>query len=214
MHTFEAPIVGGTGADLPALLGLKLLTRHNAVLEMMPGREQLTFPGQGGYQIEWSPGTVHIPLTRAPSGHLVFECDNYECLKPAPAKSSAGLPSVSVVLASSLQVGPSDEAPDGKETFFDPEEIAVSGAKYADSAAAQPAFPYHAGQFSPSKPWRPGENSSSSINPGPKPSAGSASSSEGQSSKPRSRRPPTPPPSRSSRAANSGEFKARSASSK
>ena len=75
--TFEAPVVGGEGCDLPALLGLKSLLSKNAVLQMTPGAEYLTFPGPGGYHTEWSPGTIHIPLDRAPSGHLVIRSDRF-----------------------------------------------------------------------------------------------------------------------------------------
>ena len=70
--SFEAPVVDGPGEDLPALLGLKSLTGRSAVLEMREGQELLTFPGAEGYQISWGPGAMHIPLSRAPSGHLVF----------------------------------------------------------------------------------------------------------------------------------------------
>ena len=49
---FETPVVGGPGADLPALLGLKSMTSRNAVLQMQQGRECLTFPGEGGYEIQ------------------------------------------------------------------------------------------------------------------------------------------------------------------
>ena len=34
----------------------------NAILEMEAGKECLTFPGEGGYKIEWSPGTLLLPL--------------------------------------------------------------------------------------------------------------------------------------------------------
>ena len=44
---------------------------------MTEGKEMLTFPGPGGYKVEWSPGTVHVPLQTAPSGHLVFVVDAF-----------------------------------------------------------------------------------------------------------------------------------------
>ena len=74
---FEAPVVEGAGKELPALLGLKSLTAQNAILQMGEGREMLSFPGPGGYTIEYSPGSVHIPLHRAPSGHLCFRADSF-----------------------------------------------------------------------------------------------------------------------------------------
>lgn len=73
--TFQAPTVEGGGSALPALLGLKSLTSKNAILEMSEGCEYLTFPGPGLYKIDWAPGAIHIPLQRAPSGHLCFRAD-------------------------------------------------------------------------------------------------------------------------------------------
>jgi hypothetical protein len=84
---FRAPSVGGSGKDLPALLGLKSMTRHAAVLEMAEGSEYLTFPGPGGYQVEWSPGTRRYKLERATSGHLILPCDSFTQV----AKSQGGL---------------------------------------------------------------------------------------------------------------------------
>ena len=75
---FTVPSVTGTGNGLPILYGLDNMERHNAVLEMDPTKRQLTFPGPGGYIINWSPGTVHIPLQPTPSGHLAFPLDHYD----------------------------------------------------------------------------------------------------------------------------------------
>ena len=75
---FTVPSVTGTGNGLPILYGLDNMERHNAALEMDPTKRQLTFPGPGGYTINWSPGTVHIPLQPTPSGHLAFPLDHYD----------------------------------------------------------------------------------------------------------------------------------------
>ena len=77
---YKAPTVTGPGKHLPALLGLQSMSRQNGVLEMKEGEEFLTFPGPGGYSIEWSPGTRRYKLERAPSGHLILPCDSYEHL--------------------------------------------------------------------------------------------------------------------------------------
>ena len=58
------------------------MSRQRAVLEMTPGLERLTFPGQGGYTIQWSAGSVHFPLECAPSGHLILPCDRYDHVVP------------------------------------------------------------------------------------------------------------------------------------
>ena len=94
---FEVPTLEGEdGADIPALLGLKSLRGKNAVMEMEPGKECLTFPGPGGYTIEWSPGTVQIPLEVAPSGHYVIPCDAYGKL---PQKSGGLVEEKTVLMA-------------------------------------------------------------------------------------------------------------------
>ena len=75
---FTSPCVDGCGESLPILYGLDNMERHRAVLEMDPDKRQLTFPGPGGYKVEWYPGTVHIPPQATPSGHLAFPLDHYE----------------------------------------------------------------------------------------------------------------------------------------
>ena len=63
---------------------------------MEAGQEMLTFPSDGGYTIEWSPGTVHIPLRIAPSGHYVIPCDQFGQIKT----QTGGLVSKKTVLHS------------------------------------------------------------------------------------------------------------------
>ena len=53
-----------------------------SVIEVEKGKERLTFPGPGGYTIQWSPGTMHIPLESAPSGHLVIPLESLDKAKP------------------------------------------------------------------------------------------------------------------------------------
>jgi hypothetical protein len=57
------------------------MSRQGGVLEMTEGREYLTFPGPGGYKIEWSPGTKRHKLDRADTGHLILPCDGFEKVK-------------------------------------------------------------------------------------------------------------------------------------
>ena len=95
----------GTGDSLPALLGLRSMREKQAVLEMTPGKERLTFPGPGGYSITWSPGTQHIPLVCPPSGHLVIPCDDFDNLT-----TPSGLPAPTTTFhARGPGTGPSDE---------------------------------------------------------------------------------------------------------
>jgi hypothetical protein len=77
LHEYRVPVVGDSGKDLPALLGLQSLARQNCILEMAPGNEHLTLPGPGGYTINWSPGTIRYKLEQSPSGHLILPCDEF-----------------------------------------------------------------------------------------------------------------------------------------
>ena len=81
LHYFEAPTVEGSGENLPGLLGLRSIRGKNGVLETGAGQERLSFPGPGGYTIEWSPGTQHLPLVCAPSGHLVISVGDFSKIK-------------------------------------------------------------------------------------------------------------------------------------
>ena len=74
----EAPICSGAGSDLPGLLGLRTIEERKGVIETAKGQQFLTFPGPGGYRIVWEPGAIHLPLTKAPSGHLCVELDHFD----------------------------------------------------------------------------------------------------------------------------------------
>ena len=94
LHAYESPVVEGGGDDLPGLLGLRSMKSQQGVLEMTDGEKMLTFPGPGGYQIVWSPGSTHIPLRTAPSGHLVFIVDAFGRVR----QTTGGVPSKSMTL--------------------------------------------------------------------------------------------------------------------
>jgi len=93
-YFYEAPVVDGDGDHIPGLLGLRSMRARKGVLEMTEGSEVLSFPGPGGYTINWSPGTIHVPLRTAPSGHLVFVVDAFGKVK----RHSGGLPEPSMTL--------------------------------------------------------------------------------------------------------------------
>ena len=97
LHTFEAPIVEGTGEDLPGLYGLKSMEQKRAILDT--GGRKLYFPGPGDVQIILPPGSIEVPLQKAPSGHLVMVVDNFE---QVTAPSKGGLPEVSMTLHTAM----------------------------------------------------------------------------------------------------------------
>ena len=78
LHKITAPIVEGAGEELPGLLGLRTLEAERAIMDT--GNRKLYFPGPGEIQIILPPGSVEIPLHKAPSGHLVMIVDDYEKL--------------------------------------------------------------------------------------------------------------------------------------
>jgi len=98
LHRFEVPTLEGSGGDVPALLGLRSISAKQGVLETKTGSERLSFPGPGGYKIEWSPGTEHFALEKAPSGHLVIPCDGFADVPT----STGGLPPATVTMHANL----------------------------------------------------------------------------------------------------------------
>ena len=76
MHQITSPVVEGTGEALPGLLGLKTLEEKRAILDM--GTRKLHLPGHGDVQFELPPGSLTIPLEKAPSGHLCMPVDGYD----------------------------------------------------------------------------------------------------------------------------------------
>ena len=99
IHQITSPIVEGTGRNLPGLLGLRTLQHERAILDM--GRQELIFPGQGEVKFELPPGSMRIPLKKAPSGHLVMVIDDYEKV----AERRGGLPHASLQLLSREESG-------------------------------------------------------------------------------------------------------------
>ena len=95
LFDLETPLVGGSGSHLPIIIGLRTMSDKKGVLEMGKGQERLTFPGPGGYRIEWAPGAIHMPLERALSGHLMAPLTAYDQLvKPEGGVKSEGIPTL------------------------------------------------------------------------------------------------------------------------
>jgi hypothetical protein len=58
LHQITAPIVEGSGDDLPGLLGLRALEHERGILDC--GDRKLYFPGPGEVQVILTPGSVGI----------------------------------------------------------------------------------------------------------------------------------------------------------
>ena len=95
LHKITAPIVEGSGENLPGLLGLRSLEELRGIMDC--GNRKLYFPGPGEVQIILPPGSVEIPLHKAPSGHLVMIIDDFEHL----ASRKGGTPDASLQLHTS-----------------------------------------------------------------------------------------------------------------
>ena len=81
LDTYTAHVASGTAADTPAIWGLDSMQDKDTVLILRKGKETIAFPGPGGYEIKWSPGTKLLSMEKAPSGHLLIPCDQFEKVK-------------------------------------------------------------------------------------------------------------------------------------
>ena len=104
LFDYEVPLIDkdpkvphSTGHQLPLIVGLKSLKAKRAVLELEDGKEMLTFPGPGGYTINWSPGTVRLPMSKAMSGHLMVSCAHYDQVPQKPGGVEKAIPTLPVV---------------------------------------------------------------------------------------------------------------------
>ena len=85
-ENYRTHVMDGCGVNLPAIMGSASMEEKDVVIIMRKGKQQIVFPGPGGYQIEWSPGTKILPAINSPSGHLVVECDLYDQLSKQPSE--------------------------------------------------------------------------------------------------------------------------------
>ena len=113
VHRFDAPLVEGTGEDLPAILGLRSVKAKQGVIETENGKEMLSLPGPGGYEIKWSPGTQHIRLRNAPSGHMVIPLSDFKKVS-APKGGLAERPRVIHTATETSARGSDDPAPSSR----------------------------------------------------------------------------------------------------
>ena len=81
LDEFTANIATGSGSSLPAIYGSESMQDKDAVIILRRAQEIIAFPGEGGYKIQWSPGTKLCPMTPAPSGHLVVQCDHFDDIR-------------------------------------------------------------------------------------------------------------------------------------
>ena len=82
--TYNAPLIQGSAT--PALLGLKSLREHRALLDISSGMLHLCAPGE--VQLTLPPGSESFPLSSAPTGHFLLPFQDYARYTSARAKTA------------------------------------------------------------------------------------------------------------------------------
>ena len=118
-----APDTKGQDAEaIPILLGLDGIEGNNGLIQTDPTHRCLSFPGPGGYTINWAPGAMHIPLHPTHSGHLAVPLGAYDEVKA----SSGGVERQPVVLHADGPMGKTEEGHFQSETQAGPMEPEVA----------------------------------------------------------------------------------------
>ena len=89
---YKSNIVGGSGKDLPAILGLDSMQEKRTIIILERGKERMIFPGPGAVQLKLPEGSKLTDLTTLPSGHLAIESDHYNKVpagKPATGSTTS-----------------------------------------------------------------------------------------------------------------------------
>ena len=80
------PVVQGTGANIPAIIGLDHLADGKCILDI--GNQRLIYPGKGAVEIKLPPGSVSYPFHYTSSGHLCQILNDYASLASAIGSDS------------------------------------------------------------------------------------------------------------------------------
>jgi hypothetical protein len=75
--TFSAPVVEqSTGKQLPALLGIRSMKAQRVLLDCIHNKYIIV--GQGGFQLQLSPGSKVLTMVESRSGHLLLPCTSWQ----------------------------------------------------------------------------------------------------------------------------------------
>ena len=85
--TYFAPVI--PDSELPALLGLKTLSKYRALIDTH--NKQLIFVGEGGYKLQLSPGSKAFQLHSAKTGHLMLPCCCWKDARIKPGQPGLAL---------------------------------------------------------------------------------------------------------------------------
>ena len=123
LHKISMPIVEGKSGDqLPGLLGLKSLEAERAIMDT--GGQMLYFPGPGKVEISLPPGSIAIPLHKAPSGHQCIVVDDYEKV----IRHTGGVSPASLELHARLETSGLDLARQRASSYIIRQKESVAGA--------------------------------------------------------------------------------------
>ena len=74
LSSYTAPII--PESEVPSLVGLTTMTRQRVVLDLV--HDKWITLGPGGMEMKLSPGSKVLPLHRAPTGHIMLPCSEWE----------------------------------------------------------------------------------------------------------------------------------------
>ena len=153
LHDLVTPIVEGTGEELPGLLGLRTLEQNRAILDV--GSRQLIFPGPGKVEYKLPPGSITIPLEKAPSGHLCMVVDAYKAVPKQHGGLSEPDSSMALHAAASVLETPGTSSASGAFLPADHPRNMLGVAQVFPGGAAAPRALSPTEPFVPSSPTSP-----------------------------------------------------------
>ena len=159
--TYNAPVIQGSAT--PALLGLKSLREHRALLDISSGMLHLCAPGE--VQLTLPPGSESFPLSSAPTGHFLLPFQDYARYTSASAKTA---PSAIKHLFTEGN-SPTGEPSSGAEASSSTVKVTIAAAvtETTEEASGLPEEPPASGESLPDhRTARPGVASVSSPDEG------------------------------------------------
>ena len=154
--TYNAPVIQGSAT--PALLGLKSLREHRALLDISSGMLHLCAPGE--VQLTLPPGSESFPLSSAPTGHFLLPFQDYARYTSARAKTA---PSAIKHLFTEGN-SPTGEPSSGAEASSSTVKVTIAAAvtettEEASSVPEEPVPPASEESLPEHRPARPGVTS-------------------------------------------------------
>ena len=84
---YETPII--PNSNIPSLLGLTTMEKHRAILDITG--QSYIIPGKGPVEYRLPKGSRILKLKKAPSGHLMLPCDEWQSMGVSLDKAQAAI---------------------------------------------------------------------------------------------------------------------------